>query len=210
MFADLPPEPALRLASAAVLPAFVGETRTLNGGLDGTSVLAGVRVRIERDVWPYDGRWRPAANGTTNDRGAFAIEVRTYRNTRYRAVAAGLKSRYVTVHASLLWQHIRSTDLGSSFRATYGFRAPRGADLPERTYFYVHRLGRKTVRLTTSAPLREVRPGHFETTVRLPYARPKRQTAVLYCYREPKPDAWGPVKPLDKRCGNDPLRIPDD
>jgi len=77
-------------------------------------------------------------------------------------------------------------------------------------YFYAHRLGRKTVRLSATAPLREVRPGVFHATVRLPFARPKRQTAVTYCYREPSPDAFGPLDPLAKRCGSDPLRLPDD
>ena len=114
------------------------------------------------------------------------------------------------MHARLLCKEIGSTDLGRSFRATYGARAPRGAGLPSTMYFYAHRLGRRTVRLSATAPLREVRPGVFRVTVRLPYARPKRQTAVTYCYREPRPDARGPVEPLDKRCGTNPLRIPDD
>ena len=210
MFADLPPEPLVALVKRAVKRGYTGQERILNGWLEGTPVIAGVRVRLERDVWPYDKRWRRAGSGVTNDRGSFEIRVRTHRNTRYRAVAAGLTSHYVTVHASLYLDTIRSKDLGRSFRATYGFRAPRGADVPGTMYFYVHRLGRRTVRLTATAPLREVRPGRFESTARLPYARPKRQTAVLYCYREPKPDAFGPVTPLDKRCGNDPLRIPHD
>ena len=66
------------------------------------------------------------------------------------------------------------------------------------------------MRLTASAPLREVRPGDFRASVRLPYARPKDRTYIYYCYREPTPDAFGPVEPAAKRCGNDPLRLPDD
>lgn len=218
MLVDLPPvpvsagvvAPTLRIASPSTKEVTAGKTRDLNGGLQGTDVVSGVKVEIQRDVWPFDNRWRHAASGVTNDRGAFLITVRTHRNTRYRAVAAGLTSPPIRMYANLVAELHRTTPSGPSFRATYTIRAPRDARFPARAHFYVFRLGRRTVPLAASPPLRRVRPGRFRATVTLPFVRPKRETVVIVCYRERTPDAWGRALPLDKRCGSNPLRVPDD
>jgi hypothetical protein len=219
MFADLPSTvpltagavaPRVRIASPSTKEVTAGDARDLNGGLEGTSVVSGVQVEIQRDVWPFDSRWRHAASGVTDEGGAFQISVRTHRNTRYRAVAAGLVSPPVRVYANLVAELRRSTGKGPTFRATYTIRAPRDARFPAQAQFYVFRLGRHTAPLITSPPLRRVRPGRFRATTTLRYVRPKRETVVIVCYREPTPDAWGRTETLDKRCGSNPLRVPDD
>ena len=50
MFADLPPEPLVAMVKPAVKRGYTGEERTLNGWLEGTSVVSGVPVTLERDV----------------------------------------------------------------------------------------------------------------------------------------------------------------
>lgn len=52
---------------------------------------SGQRVSIEADPWPYD-RFRPIGTVTTRRYGLFMFPVRPARNTRYRAVAAGVRS----------------------------------------------------------------------------------------------------------------------
>jgi outer membrane protein assembly factor BamB len=184
---------------------------TLGGTLAGTPAVAGVPVAVDADPWPFDGRWRRARNTTTAADGSFSVRARPRRNTRYRALAAGLTSPVAVVYADLRTSLRRSSWAGSTFRSHLTIRVPRGARLPtRRAHFYVSRAGRNVARHEGSARLRRVRPHVFKAVETLPWlAGPKRATDVLACYRERTPDAWGRVHGLDPKCGRQRLRFSD-
>jgi hypothetical protein len=202
-----PPAPALAIDTAEQ-EIVQGRSATVRGALSGTLVLAGVAVELQRDVWPFDGRWEPVTSTKTGADGSFELRVRTLRNTRYRVAGAGLTSGEKTVYADLAGTLRRSSPRGPTFRSRLTLRAPRGARLPaRRAALYVLRSGRRTARLVATPRLRRVRSGVFRASATVRYLRPKRATIVIVCYRERTPDAWGKPLPIDKACGARRLQL---
>ena len=202
-----PPPPALTIDTAEQ-EVVQGSSTEIRGALSGMLVLANVPVELQRDVWPFDGRWEPVVSARTGADGSFEIKVRTQRNTRYRVAGAGLTSGEKTVYADLAGTLRRLSPGGPTFRSKLTLRAPRGARLPaRRAALYVLRAGRRTARLVATPRLRRVRSGVFRASATLRYLRPKRATIVIACYRERTPDAWGKPLPIDKACGARRLRL---
>jgi outer membrane protein assembly factor BamB len=189
----------------------VGRRVELRGALAGAPAIAGVAVAVDADRWPFDGRWRRARSTTTRADGNFAVHVRPRRNTRYRALAAGLASPSAVVYADLVSRIRRSSFSGPTFREHWTIKAPRGSRRPaRRAHFYVVRAGRRIARHEASARFRRVRPRTYAAAATLPWLRgPRRNTDVLACYRERTPDAWGRVDAIDPRCGEARLRVPE-
>jgi hypothetical protein len=202
-----PPPPALTIDTTE-REVVQGSAGDITGALSGTLVLANVAVELQRDVWPFDGRWEPVASTKTGADGGFKIRVRTQHNTRYRAVAVGLTSGEKPVYADLAATLRRGSPGGPTFRSKLTLRAPRGSRAPaRRVAFYVLRAGKRTARLVAAPRLRRLRSGVFHASATLRYLRPKRATIVIACYRERTPDAWGKPLPIDKLCGARRLRV---
>ncbi len=200
--------PSLTLAARDRVLA--GRRVRLRGRLARTvAAVGGVQVVVERDAWPFDGRWKRAAAGITAADGSFALRARPRRNTRYRALAAGLTSGAETVWADLGVRFRRRNLGGRRFRETLLLSGPRSIRVrARRIHLYVVRAGATRARRRASPRLRRVRPGLYRASARLRYLRPRRQTVVLACYREAKPDPWGQPSPLDPVCGRRRLRLP--
>jgi hypothetical protein len=146
---------------------------------------------------------------TTAADGRFSLRVRPLRNTRYRAVAAGLTSADAVVYAQLSARFLRRGLGGRRFRETLVLRGPRGTRMAaRRAHFYLVRAGRRVARHAASAGIRRARPGVYVSAATLRYLTPPRSTIVLACYREPTADAWGRAYPLDRRCGARRLTLP--
>jgi hypothetical protein len=173
------------------------------------TAVGGVPVTVEADPWPFDERWTRARTAVTAADGTFAVRVKPRRNTRYRAVAAGLTSTGDTVFAELA-AGFRRRDLGGGrFRETLTISGPPTVRLrARRAHFYLVRAGGRRARLGASPRLRRIRPGVYVASATLRYLVPRRRTVVLACYRESEPDPWGAPHPLDARCGRRRLELP--
>ena len=185
----------------------VGRRVTLSG-----TGAPGVAVAVDADPWPFDGRWKRLRGMTTAADGSFSVRARPQRNTRYRARAAGQTSPEAVVYADLGTRQARGSWGGRTFRSHLWIELPRAARLPtRRVHFYVVRAGRNVARHEGSARLRRVRPRVYKAVETLPWlSGPKRETDVLACYRERKPDAWSRVYGIDPKCGQKPrLRFSD-
>ena len=131
------------------------------------------------------------------------------RNTRYRAVAAGLTSAGAVVYAELSARFQRQDLRGPRFRERFILRGPRGTRVAaRRAHFYLVRAGRRVARRAASARIRRVRPGVYAAAATLRYLTPRRSTVVLACYRETTPDPWGRAYGLDRQCGARRLTLP--
>ena len=151
-----PPPPALTIDTAEQ-EVVQGRSTEIRGALSGMLVLANVPVELQRDVWPFDGRWEPVVSAKTRADGGFEMKVRADA-TRATASRAGPDERRED-----------------------GLRRPRGdpaaplagrPDLPlqadparaagrsaprRRAALYVLRAGRRTARLVATPRLRRVR-----------------------------------------------------
>ena len=73
------------------------------------------------------------------------------RNTRYRAVAAGLTSAGAVVYAELSARFQRQDLRGPRFRERFILRGPRGTRVAaRRAHFYLIRAGRRVARHAAS------------------------------------------------------------
>jgi outer membrane protein assembly factor BamB len=204
--AALGPSLSLRPQRADVV---AGRSVALRGVLAQPAAVAAVTVGVDADAWPFDGRWRRVGSATTAPDGRFSLRVRPRRNTRYRALAAGLTSADAVVYAQLSARFHRRDLGGRRFRETFVIGGPRGTRLAaRRIHFYLIRAGRRVARHAASARIRRVRPGVYASAATLRYLTPRRSTVVLACYREPTPDPWGRAYPLDRRCGARRLTLP--
>ena len=119
-----PPPPALTIDTAEQ-EVVQGSSTEIRGALSGILVVANVPVELQRDVWPFDGRWEPVVSAKTGADGGFEIKVRTERNTRYRVAGVGLTSGEKTVYADLAGTLRRLSPGGPTFRSKLTLRAPR-------------------------------------------------------------------------------------
>ena len=192
--------------SLSLLPArrqvLAGRRLRLGGQLTGAPAIAGQAVTVEADAWPFDGRWRHRGVAATGADGSWSLTVRPGRNTRYRALAAGLTSAEATVHADLLARFRRRPLGGGRFRETFVVQGPRSVRLTaKRAHFYLMRKGTRRARRARSVPLRRVRAGVYAATATLRFLGSRRRTVVLACYRERTPDPWGRPLAADRLCG---------
>ena len=192
--------------SLTLLPArrqvIAGRRLSLGGRLADTPAVAGQAVAVEADAWPFDGRWRRRGTATTRGDGSWSLTVRPGRNTRYRALAAGLTSAEATVYAELLARFRRHLLGGGRFRETLIIRGPRSIRVAaRRAHFYLARKGTQRARRARSVPLRRVRPGMYTASARLRFLGSRKRTVVLACYRERTPDPWGRPRAADRACG---------
>jgi hypothetical protein len=171
--------------------------------------LGGVRVAVQADTWPFDDHWVRKRRSVTAADGTFTVRVRPMRNTRYRALAAGLQSAPETLYADLKLRFRRHNLAGRRFRETMLLSGPRSVRLrAHRVHFYIVRTGQRTARLRATAPLRRPRPGRYSASATLRYLESRRKTVVVTCYRESTPDPWGRPDPLDPFCGRQRLTLP--
>ena len=192
--------------SLTLLPArrnvIAGRRLRLDGRLSGAPAVASQAVVVEADAWPFDGRWRRRGSTTTAADGSWTLSVRPGRNTRYRALAAGLTSAEVPVYADLLARFRRRLLGGGRFRETFVVRGPRSVRLAaKRAHFYLMRKGARRARRARSVPLRRVRAGVYSASATLHFLGSPRRTVVLACYRERTPDPWGRPATADRACG---------
>ena len=142
-----PPPPALTIdtRSSEVVQGSAGDP----GALSGTLVLANVAVELQRDVWPFDGRWEPVVSAKTGADGGFEIKcAHAAQHALPRRGRVGLTSGEKTVYAELAATLRRGSPGGPTFRSKLTLRAPRGARLPgRRVALYVLRAGKRTARL---------------------------------------------------------------
>jgi hypothetical protein len=137
------------------------------------------------------------------------LTVRPRRNTRYRALAAGLTSTPATLYAELTARFERKPLGGRRFRETLRITGPRGTRVrAKRESFYIVRAGHRTAQLKARTRLRRVAPATYRARAVLPYLRPRRDTVVFACYRERTSDPWGRPSPLDPICGRRRLLLP--
>jgi outer membrane protein assembly factor BamB len=204
--APLGPTLTLRAGRTNVL---AGRSVRLHGALARTAASpVGAGVTVQADPWPFDGHWQSAKRAVTGAGGRYSVRVRPLRNTRYRALAAGLVSGTPTVWADVGARVTRRRLAGRRFRETVLLTGPRSVRLrARRVHFYVVRAGRRVARHRAQARLRRVRPGRWTSAATLRYLRPARQTVVFACYRERTPDPWGRPSPLDPVCGRKRLRL---
>jgi outer membrane protein assembly factor BamB len=201
------PALTLRAARAEVL---AGHRVSLSGRLSqvGASV-GGATVDVQADPWPFDDHWVHRRNAVTAADGTFALRVRPMRNTRYRALAAGLTSVADTVYADFKLRFRRTNLPGRRFHETMLLSGPRGARLrARRAHFYIVRAGTRTARLRASTRLRHLGGSRYRAAATLRYLASRRKTVVLACYREPTPDPYGRPDPLDPFCGRRRLTLP--
>jgi outer membrane protein assembly factor BamB len=192
--------------SLTLLPArrhtIAGRRLRLGGRLAGAPAVAAQPVTVEGDAWPFDGRWRRRGTATTGGDGTWTLTVRPGRNTRYRALAAGLTSAEATVWAELAADFRRKRLGGLRFRETWIIKGPRSARVKAtRAHFYLVRRGSLRARRARSVPLRRVRRGVYRATARLRFLGSVARTVVIACYRERTPDPYGEPVALDRRCG---------
>ena len=165
------PSLTLRPARADVV---AGRSVALRGMLTNAAVVAGVTVGVDADPWPFDGRWRRMGSATTARDGRFSLRVRPMRNTRYRAVAAGLTSAGAVVYAELSARFQRQDLRGPRFRERFILRGPRGTRVAaRRAHFYLVRAGRRVARHAASARIRRVGPGVYAAAATLRYLTPR-------------------------------------
>ena len=142
---------AVRAVADAVARAAERDRRPAPRGLAGAS--AGRRPSRARPSWWRPTRGRSTAGGaagaraTTAADGSWTLSVRPGRNTRYRALAAGLTSAEVPVYADLLARFRRRLLGGGRFRETFVVRGPRSVRLAaKRAHFYLMRKGARRAR----------------------------------------------------------------
>jgi hypothetical protein len=166
-------------------------------------------VQVQADPWPFDGRWIVRATTTTGADGRFGAQLRERRNTRYRALAAGLTSAPATVYADLVGRMTRRDLGGGRFREKFHISGPHSVRIAaRRAHFYIVRRGHVTARRRATTRLRRTRPGVYVAAATLRYLRPRSATRVIACYRERTPDPWGPVYKLDPICGRRTMVLP--
>ena len=200
--------PALTLQPAKVRMK-AGRRARLAGRLSGVPTAAATTIRIQADPWPFDGAWRTRATTTTAGDGTFGARLRQKRNTRYRALGAGLTSATTTIYADLVARMTRRDLGGGRFRERFRVTGPRSIRLAaRRAHFYIVREGHVKARRRATVRLRRVEPGVYVARATLHYLRPRSETEVVACYRERTPDPWGPVYSLDPICGRRTLVLP--
>ncbi|MBI5103859.1 MAG: hypothetical protein HZB46_02510, partial [Solirubrobacterales bacterium] len=158
-------------------------------------------VRFEADPWPFDGVWTPAGEATATAYGDAALSVRPDRNTRYRALSGEAATAPRTAYAELAVTVDRQRVAGGRFREIVTMTGPADAALASRTMHFYVPAGRRTLRRARSAAIRTLAPGRFRASAVL------RGRRVLFCYREPSPDAFGRPVAGDDDCGARRLRV---
>ena len=205
--AGAPGGPALTLVAGRE-DVRAGRRVRLSGRVSGITAASASVVRVEADPWPFDDRWRPAAEVAPAADGRWQTRVRPTRNTRYRAAGMGLVSAPVAVYAQLGARFSRRELAGPRFRERVTITGPRSVRLrARREHFYVVRTGRRLARRQASPRLRRVAPGVHVAAATLRYRTSRRTTVVLACYRERTPDPWGRADPIDPHCGAKRLRL---
>ena len=157
-------------------------------------------VEIQAAAFPYTS-YAPLKTIATDSKGRFAFRVKPDRNTRYRAVAAGVMSKQRTVFVDVRTRFVRRALGGGRYRETVFVRGPR--DLPyagRRIWLYKLSHHGKRARRAASARLRAAgRAGRVRGSAVLRLR--SRRAHTLACLPEPTPDAWGRAYPIDKACG---------
>ena len=164
-------------------------------------------VRVEADPWPFDDRWRPAAevapaaDGRCDPRAPHAQHALPGRRhgARQRARRGLRAARRAFSRRELARTALPRAGSRSPGRAAAAARAP-GALLRRARPV----AGSRAPGLLTAAPCGARRPCPAAT---LRYRTSRRTTVVLACYREAPPDPWGRADPIDPHCGAKRLRL---
>ena len=197
-----PPQPALEL-TAARSRLLVGQRTRVVARLSGLPTVSGRRVAIHVDTWPFDGKLRRVARGTTASDGTFTFRYAPRRNARLRAQLVGaprLVSQPATLYASFPMTVRKRGAGGSRPRLRVRLHASRGARVLRRpVYGYLAR---------ATKPWQRVARGRWRlgkrsatVTLRYPRGRLRRGDRWLVCTREKKPDAFGRARAIDPLCG---------
>lgn len=201
-------EPGPREVGLAFYADVTAGQKALLAGVVG-SELRGARpqVAIERARWRRGGFKRAATAPTARD-GGFTRRIAITRNTRFRALAAGVASNVVTVYA---WPSVklgRPYALGGGrIRQGVTVRAP--VPIGGRTFaLYLDRHKTKGLRLLGTARLRGGRTARAVLAYR-DTTRFDKRDFVWFCVRGQLALELGRPEPLTKRCGARSLPEPD-
>ena len=154
------PEDGVRYGAATSVTATVTEA---GAPLDGEAVV------VEGRRFPFRGRWRKLAAGTTDAAGAVSVATELDRNHRVRArhVASGAVSATATAFVfpsfTLAFAELRP----GVIRITQLYRVPADVRLTARTRFYVGSQRARRARLRATAPTRPLRPGRYRAVARV-------------------------------------------
>lgn len=200
--APQPPAPTLQL-TVGRRNLLLGQRTNVVGRLSGLPNPGGRAITIDVDPWPFDGKFKRAARGTTASDGTVAFKYAPRRNAQLRARLIdepGLVSKPVKVYADFPMT-VRKRDAGGR-RAQLRVRvfAFRSAQIRRRLVFGYLARGTK--------PWRRVARGQWRlgtrtasVTLRYPRGRLGPGDRWLVCTRERKPDAFGRPHPIDPLCG---------
>jgi len=192
---------------------FLGERVRLSGRLSRNArPLAGRRVRLKADPYPFGNGYRTVSAGRTGLDGRFSFRGPPKRNTRFSvtAPASGVRSRSVLVYADYSgrerhrWRSGRLR-MGFTIFAPFGTPGPPGG---ERIHFYLTQLGQSTMPRVASTHMRRISGDRMGGRAVARTRRPQRGEHVWVCWREETSDGFGPPNSLDAACGDDTVPTP--
>lgn len=179
----------------------LGRSVTLTGRLTGAKGA----VAIEADEWPFESSFRPVRAVVARDDGGFTLRYAPRRNVRLRARLDSQVSAPVDLYAELPLTVRRRDAGGPRARLEVRVRAPGDAAVRGRTVYGYLARGGAPWRRVAAGRLR-LRAGLAAATLRYPPSRLTGRDRWLVCIREPRPDAYGRPRALDRLCGRRTLR----
>jgi hypothetical protein len=184
---------------------FLGQRVRLRGSLHrGRRPLAGRRLVLQGDPFPFGDGWRRLAATRTNRLGGFLFRGPPRRNTRFRVRSARPQavSRKVKVYADYAGV-VRVRHRRPRLRMAFVIVAPSWAPSPagRRVFFYVARRGETTMPQVARSRMRRVSRGRFVARASARARRLRRRERVWACWPEPTPDGLGRRLPIDETCG---------
>lgn len=163
-------------------------------------------VVLQSDRFPYR-RFRSEKRTRTFGDGGFGFSVRPRRNTRYRTVSRGKRSRGGTVYVYPRYRERVRRGRGrriNKLRSHVAVRVPRGVRLRgKRVHLYLVRVARRRVqRIGRGARLRVTGRGRARGTIRYNAIRGIRRRDYLFlCIRGMSRQGMGEPDVYDRRCG---------
>ncbi len=184
---------------------FLGDRTRVIGRLAGLPDVAGRRVVLELDDFPFEGRFRRGARAAAASDGLVRFWVEPARNVRVRLRlerTPEVASAPQTVFADFRMRIRRLGGGGPAPRLRATVTAARGAPI-RRKVLHAYLLDRARKQWRRVAGRRWPRGGarSASITFRYPSGRLGRRDRVLVCTREAVSDGFGRPHPLERVCG---------
>jgi hypothetical protein len=180
---------------------WITQRTRVRGRLSGVSRVAGRRVVLELDDWPF-GRFRRAGLTGTRRSGRYGFVLRPARNVRVRVRVGRLRSRIVTVWADRPWT-VRPRGRGGPrprLRFTLG-TPPRDKARRKRVSAYLARTDTDPWQRVDRRRFQRLRRFSASVTLRFPPGTLGRGDHWMLCQPERRPDAYGRPTEIERRCG---------